>query len=101
MDKIKLRRTIQADHVVNVGFTESLYKKVKSTFYATLRANHLGEWVGYYETNTHDLLVRNGKVVQVVGDDPIQVMKDLHEASKCISLEISDSYVESLNHDGN
>jgi hypothetical protein len=100
MNVVKLRRTIDADHIIDVGFTEPLYKKVKSRFYATLRATN-NEWLGYYETTTGEKLVRNSKIVTTKGDNPIQVMSDLNEMSKCISLEISDTYVESLNHDGN
>jgi hypothetical protein len=100
MNTVKLRRTIQADHIIDVGFTDPLYKKVKSTFYATLRATN-DEWLGYYETTTGEKLVRNSKILTVRGLDPLQVIKDLYEASKCVSLDISDTYVESLNHDGN
>jgi hypothetical protein len=97
---VTTRRSIQADHIYNAGFLDTQYKKVRTTFYATMKAYSDG-WVGTYQTATGEKLVRNGKVVTVTGEDPLQVLKDLTEASKIISLDISDSYVESLNHDGN
>jgi hypothetical protein len=101
MNVVKLRKTIDADHVIDIGFTEPLYKKVKSRFYATLRATN-NEWLGYYETTTGEKLVRNSKIVTVKDSDPIKVMQELCEVSKIISLEISDAYVKNLNeNDGN
>jgi hypothetical protein len=97
---ITLRKKIEADQIIEVGFTEPHYVKAKRTFFATIKGTEDG-WIGYYETPAGTKLVRNGNVVKVSGTDPIQVIHDLYDIVKVISLDISDTYVDSLNHDGN